>query len=220
VPSLFERFGAGYDSTFGYSVYGNPQLQPEHSLGVDGGLEQTFAHSRAKVSAAYFYTWLQNVIAFDSSFQYANTRGGISRGVELTAAAAPARSLSVSVAYTFVNALERAPVVGDTIQTFVIPRHQFSILATERITQRISLTFDALTSGNYLAPIFGETVTQVYRFDGLHRLNIGGSYRVPLAEYRALRFFARADNLLDQAYYESGFPTPGRTGKAGVQFEF
>jgi vitamin B12 transporter len=220
APSLYERFGAGYDSTFGYFVYGNPQLQPEHSLGVDGGLEQTFAHSRAKVSATYFYTVLQNVIEFGSSFQYANARGGISRGVELAATAAPARSLSVSAAYTFVNALERQPVVGDTIQTFVIPRHQFSILATERITPRISLTFDALTSGSYLAPIFGEIVTQVYRFDGLHRLNIGGSYRVPLAEYRALRFFARADNLLDQAYYESGFPTPGRTGRAGVQFEF
>ena len=85
---------------------------------------------------------------------------------------------------------------------------------------RMSLTFDALVSGSYLAPIFGETVTEVYRFEGLRRLNFGGSYRLPLAEYRALRFFARADNLLDQAYYESGFPTPGRTGRAGVEFEF
>jgi len=220
APSLFERFGAGYDPTFGYFVYGNPQLQPEHSLGVDGGLEQTFAHSRVKVSASYFYTWLQNVIAFDSSYQYANARGGISRGVELAAAAAPVRSLAVSAAYTFVNALERAPVVGDTIQTFVIPRNQFSILATERITPRIWVTLDALVSGSYLAPIFGDTLTQVYRFDGLHRLNLGGSYRLPLAEYRALRFFVRTENLLDQAYYESGFPTPGRTGRAGMQFEF
>jgi outer membrane receptor protein involved in Fe transport len=75
-------------------------------------------------------------------------------------------------------------------------------------------------SGSYLAPIYGETVTQVYRFDGLHRLHLGSSYRLPLDEYRALRFFVRADNLLDQAYYESGFPTPGRTGRVGVQFEF
>lgn len=220
APSLFERFGAGYDPTFGYFVYGNPRLQPEHSLGVDAGLEQTFAHARAKVSATYFYTWLQNVIAFDSSYQYANARGGISRGVELSAAVAPARSLSVSAAYTFVNALERAPVVGDTIQTFVIPRNQFTIMATERVTPRLSLTFDALASGSYLAPIFGDTVTQVYRFDGIRRLNFSGSYRLPLAESRALRFFVRAGNLLDQAYYESGFPTPGRTGKAGMQFEF
>jgi outer membrane receptor protein involved in Fe transport len=84
----------------------------------------------------------------------------------------------------------------------------------------MSLMFDALLSGSYLAPIYGETVTQVYRFDGLHRLNLGGSYRLPLAEYHALRFFARVENLLDQAYYESGFPTPGRTGRAGVQWEF
>jgi outer membrane receptor protein involved in Fe transport len=126
----------------------------------------------------------------------------------------------LSAAYTFVNALERSPVVGDTIQSFVIPRNQFSILATERVTTRMSLTFDALVSGSYLAPIFGETATQVYRFDGLRRLNVGGSYRLPLAEYHALRFFVRADNLLGQAYYESGFPTPGRTGRAGVEWAF
>jgi vitamin B12 transporter len=220
APSLFERFGAGFDPTFGYFVYGNPKLAPEHSLGLDAGVEQIFRGGRARISATYFYTWLQNVIAFDSSYQYANARGGISRGVELYAAASPVRSLTVSATYTFVNALERAPVIGDTIQTFVIPRNQFSILATERITPRLSMTFDALVSGSYLGPIFGETVTQVYRFDGLRRLNLGGSYRLPLAEYRALRFFVHADNLLDQAYYESGFPTPGRTGKAGVQFEF
>jgi iron complex outermembrane receptor protein len=220
APSLFERFGAGYDSTFGYFVYGTPQLAPEHSLSLDAGVEQTFARGRAKISATYFYTWLENVIEFDSSYHYANGRGGISRGVELAAAVSPIRSLTASAAYTFVNALERAPVVGDTIQSFVIPRNQFSILATERITARLEMTFDALASGSYLAPIFGETVTQVYRFGGLHRLDLGGSYRLPLAEYRALRFFVRVNNLLDQAYYESGFPAPGRTGKAGVQFEF
>jgi len=60
----------------------------------------------------------------------------------------------------------------------------------------------------------------VTSFDGLPRLHLGSSYRLPLAGYRALRFFVRADNLFDQAYYESGFPTRGRTGRVEVQFEF
>ena len=233
APSLFERFGAGYDPTFGYSVYGDPRLTPEHSLGLDAGVEQTLWHGRWKASATYFYTWLQNVITFDTSslinsdtdpfgrfIGYVNTRGGISRGVELASTVSPVGPLTIATSYTFANADERVPIVGDTIRTFVIPRNQFSILATGQVTKRLLVTLDALVSGNYLAPIYGEAATQVYRFDGRHNLGLGGSYRLPFSEHRAMRFFARMDNLLAQEYYEVGFPTPGRTGRAGAQFEW
>jgi len=132
----------------------------------------------------------------------------------------PVRSLSISTAYTFVNAIERIPLVGNTLQTFVIPRNQFSILATERVTSRLLLTFDTLVSGDYLWPVFGEVTTQVFRFNGIHKLNLGASYRVPFAESKAVRLFVRTENVLGQTYFESGFPTPGRTARGGMQFEF
>jgi vitamin B12 transporter len=232
-PSLYERFGTGFDPTFGYSVYGDPRLKPEHSLGGDAGVDQTLWHDRVKTSATYFYTALQNVITFDTSglinpltdpfgrsIGYINTQGGISRGVELSATLSPSRSLSISTAYTFVNAIERIPIVGDTLQTFVVPRNQFSILATDRVTSRLLLTFDTLATSDYLGPVYGEVTTQVFRFNGIHKLSLGASYRIPLAESRAVRFFVRVENLLDQTYFESGFPTPGRTGRGGMQFEF
>lgn len=230
APSLFERFGTGYDPVFGYSVYGDPLLQPEHSIEGDFGIDQSFWHDRLKTSAAYFYTSLQNVIVFDSLnsasdpfgryIGYINAQGGISRGVEFSAAASPTRTLNISTAYTFVDAIERTPIVGNTLQTFVVPRNQFSILATERATSRLLFTFDTLASSDYVAPIYGEVYTQVYRFHGIHRLNFGASYRLPLSEYKAVRFFARAQNLLGQTYFESGFPTPGRTAMAGMELEF
>lgn len=49
APSLYERFGTGFDPVFGYSVYGDPRLKPEHSLGLDGGLDQTFFNGRVKI---------------------------------------------------------------------------------------------------------------------------------------------------------------------------
>jgi outer membrane receptor protein involved in Fe transport len=169
---------------------------------------------------------LQNVITlqpgngpFRACIRYV-TRGVSCAASNLAAALAPACPLTISTAYTFVNAAERAPIVGDILQTFVIPKNHFSILASGQVTTHFLVTFESLLSGSYLAPNYGTTVTQVYRLDGLDRLNTGASYRIPIAEFRALRFFARAENLLDQAYFESGFPTPGRTGKAGAQFEF
>jgi vitamin B12 transporter len=230
APSLFERFGAGFDPVYGYSIYGDPRLTPEHSIGFDTGIDQTFFGGRLKASAGYFYTVLQNVITFDTinpatdpfgrSVGYFNTRGGISGGVETSAAVAPTRSLNVTAAYTYVNAMERTPIVSDVIRTFVVPRNQFSILATERATPRLLLTLNTLASSSYLAPVYGDVVTQVYRFAGIHRVDAGASYRMPLKEHQAIRLFVRAENLLNQTYFESGYLTPGRTGTAGVQYEF
>jgi len=77
-----------------------------------------------------------------------------------------------------------------------------------------------LQSSSYLAPIYGDTVTQTYRFNGIHKVNVGASYRIPIKEYEAMRFFVRADNIFNQTYFESGFLTAGRTAMGGMQFEF
>ena len=99
-------------------------------------------------------------------------------------------------------------------------RSQFSFLATERATSRLLLTADSRQSGNYLAPVYGSVLTQVYRFDGIHKINLGASYRLPLSEFHAVRFFIRAENIFNQTYFESGYPTPGRTAMGGMQFDF
>jgi iron complex outermembrane receptor protein len=232
-PSLYERFGAGFDPVYGYSVFGDPRLKPEHTTGFDAGFDQMLWQNRLQISSSYFYTWLQDVIYFDVSgildpstdpfgrfVGYRNTRGGISRGLETSAALAATRSLKVTTAYTFVNARERNPLVGDVLRSFVIPRNQFSVLVAEQPTPRLLLTFDSRVSDSYLAPVYGDTVSQSYRFGGIHKINAGASYRIPLNEYQAIRFFARAENVLNQTYYESGFLTPGRTARAGLQWEF
>jgi len=234
APSLYERFGAGFDSFFGYSVYGDPRLAPEHSISFDAGIDQSFAKGHVRASATYFYSRLQNVIAFANSligtdpfgrfFGYYNSKGGLSRGVETNLAVSPIAGVNLSASYTFVNAVERNPVVvgSDNLRTFVIPRNQFSATVTWRAGKRTMLTFDTLDASNYLAPVFSDATFQsrVYRFDGLHRINAGASYRLPMGEFRALRFFVRAENLLDQNYFENGFRTPGRTANGGIQYEF
>ncbi|HUB83634.1 MAG TPA: TonB-dependent receptor [Bryobacteraceae bacterium] len=233
APSLFERFGAGYDPVYGYSVYGDPRLTPEHSIGFDTGVDRMFFSGRLKASATYFYTALQNVINFDTSglinpatdpwgryIGYLNTRGGISRGVETSAALAPTRSLNITAAYSYIDAIERTPIVSNVLETFVVPKNQFSVVATARVTPRLLLIADTRQSSDYVAPVYGSLITQVYRFNGLHKVNLGASYQIPLSEFRAIRIFARAENVLNQTYFESGYPTPGRTAMGGMQFDF
>src|SRR4030095_6967287 len=63
APSLFERFGEGTIST-GPVRFGDPTPKAEQSISVDGGIDQRFASDKVLVSATYFYTRLQRVIAF------------------------------------------------------------------------------------------------------------------------------------------------------------
>jgi outer membrane cobalamin receptor len=234
APSLYERFGSSFDPLYGYSNYGDPRLGPEHSYTADGGVDQSFAQGRARLSATYFYTHLQDEIDFGPLPAtdpygriyggYFNSKGGLSRGVELSARLSPIHSMDVTAAYTYVNAIERTPIVGDVLRTFIIPRNQFSATVSQRLGKRVVLTFDTLEAGSYLAPMSPDYVTtfteRVYSFDGLRRVNAGASYRIPLAENRAIRFYVRGENLAGQNYYESGFRTPGRTGVGGLQWEF
>jgi vitamin B12 transporter len=229
TPSLYERFGASFDSFFGYSQFGDPQLKPERSISGDAGIDQTIGN-RMTLSATYFYTSLQQTIGFGSLtgadpfgrfFGYLNLHGGLSRGVEVSAKASVLRTLDVSAAYTYVDAREKTPLADDVLRRFVIPRHQFSLFAVKRMGRRWLMTFDTLQSGTYLAPILNSSYTQrVYAFDGVRRINAGVSYRISWKESGAMRVYVRGENLTGQDYYENGFRTPGRTGMAGVQLAF
>ncbi|HJT90027.1 MAG TPA: TonB-dependent receptor [Bryobacteraceae bacterium] len=235
APSLYERFGTYYDSFGGYSAFGDPRLQPEHLLSVDTGIDQSLAHGRARLSATYFYTQLQSVIIFDTSGLitpatdpfgrfggYRNTNGGLARGAELSASLSPLRTLNLQAAYTYTNARERTPLADGVIQSYATPAHQFSLIATERLTSRITFEFQMVDSSNYLYPMFDPITfaSRAFRFPGMWDGELGGSYRIPFADNRALRFFAKARNIFDQTYYEGGYRTPGATGTGGLQFEF
>ena len=234
VPSLYERFGTFY-SSFGYSAFGDPRLRPDRSIAVDGGVDQSLLKDRLRLSATYFYTRLQEVIVFDFSGAidpvtdpfgrfggYRNTLGGLARGLEVSATVAPVPSLDLRLAYTYTNSDQRQPLVENIIQSFIIPTHQFSLLATQRIGHRFFINFDLTTSSNYLAPIFDPNsfASLPYRFSGIGKADLGASYRLPFSDFKALRIYGKVDNLFNQQYYESGFRTPGAVGIGGIQFEF
>lgn len=229
-PSLFERFGTSFFSGF-FSPLGDPRLKPERSIAFDAGIDQSLSHNRVRLSATYFYTRLQEVIWFDFSglinpvtdpfgrfFGYLNTGGGLSRGIELSATSSPSRSLDLFLSYTYTNSDQRtAQVTGSgIISSLVIPDHQFSAVVTQRIGRRVFVNFDLLATSDYLAPIF----PRVYRFPNLVKADLGGSYEIPVSERTKLRFFGYIDNLFDRANFESGFQTPGRTGRGGASLSF
>jgi iron complex outermembrane receptor protein len=234
APSLYERFGSYYDSLYGYSFYGDPRLQPERSVSADGGFDQYLFRNRVRFGATYFYTQLQRVIAFDSTgvvnaasdpfgryMGYLNTAGGLSRGLEVSASGAVTRSLDLRASYTYTNAVNRQPLDG-VWQTYLVPRNMFTLLASERIGPRLTVTFDLVASDNYLYAVYDPaTYANIpFRFAGPKRAGLAANYRIPLSDTRAVRIFGKVENLFDQNYFEGGFRTPPILALGGLQFEF
>jgi vitamin B12 transporter len=230
APSLFERFGTSFFGGF-FSPLGDPRLRPERSIAFDAGIDQSLENNRLRLSATYFYTRLQEVIGFDFSgkinpqtdpfgrfFGYLNTGGGLARGLELSATASPTRMLDVAVSYTYTNSDQQTPQISGSgvISSLVIPDHQIAAVVTQRIGRRAFVNFDLTATSDYLAPVF----PRVYRFKSLIKADLGASYEFPLTERRRLRLFAYVDNLFDRDNFESGFRTPGRTGRGGASFTF
>jgi iron complex outermembrane receptor protein len=112
--------------------------------------------------------------------------------------------------------------VPGTLRTVGIPDHQFSFVATQRFGRRFLINFDFSTSSDYIGAVLNPATfsSRAYRFSGLAKADLGASYTLPLGETRSLRFFGYADNIFDRDHFESGFRTPGRTGRAGAMFVF
>lgn len=237
APSLYERFGSFY--FFGaFTFIGNPDLEPERSIGLDGGIDQSFYKDRLRLSATYFYTRIKNEIAYLptddlNGAAYYNADRRFSRGFETSAEAKPFDKTKIFASYTYTNSDERnfrrliflppATLTSTDQRTFGIPDHQFTFVLTQRIGKRLILNFDFLATSNYLAPIFSNTTftSVIYRFDGNRRGDLTGRYEIPVFKEK-MKFvvFGTVENLFDNQYFENGFRTAGINGRFGVGMNF
>lgn len=237
APSLYERFGTYFDGA-NFTAYGDPRLAPERAISIDGGIDQYFASEKIKISATYFYTRLQETIAFDSTgaivnpatdpygrFEgYYNTQGGLARGVEVSIETKlPGRTILRS-AYTYTNSRDRISEYSDGIlQTPQIIPQMFSAAIAKQFGKRWDAEIDCRVGSHYYYP-FGSNQYPYGSFPLVftapRQANLSIGYTVPISEAKRLRIYARMDNVNDQTYYEEGFLTPGFVARGGMQFFF
>ena len=229
APTLYERMGSSF-FWGAFSPLGDPQLRPERTVSFDFGFDQYFAGSRYRASATYFYTRLQEVIGYSGLVNdpygrwggYVNMGGGLARGAELVLEARPQRNLLLSSSYTYTNADERrSALIGGSLRSIRVFPHMFTLTATQQVTRRWQVTTDFLAASDYISgSFFVGSGSRPYEFPGPRKLDVATSYTVPVADTRSLRFYVRAENVLNQRYFEDGFRTPRAWASAGMKFLF
>ncbi|HVD77769.1 MAG TPA: TonB-dependent receptor [Vicinamibacteria bacterium] len=218
-PSFFQSFGVSFFAE------GNPNLKAERSRTFDLGIEQRLLGGRLRGEATAFQHDYLDQVAYHvvdfTTFQggYVNLGRTRARGVELSVEAAPAASIWLSAAYTFLDGTilvstdEFDPVVAVGRPLLRRPKHQASFGG--RFTRgRVGLGANLVAVGRRADSDFA----------GLGLLTNGGYVRLDVrARARlghGLEAFAVGENLLDRRYQEVlGYPALGRVVRAGLHFQ-
>jgi len=129
----------------------------------------------------------------------------------------PARSLSVSGSYTYTRATnDRDLDVRGVFDVYSVPRHTFTLVASQRIGERAAIALDVVGNSSYLTPFLLSG--RAYRYPAFTKSDLSGSYGVALGG-RA-RLYTRIENLFNQTYYDGGYFSPGTVFAAGLSFQY
>lgn len=212
APSNYELF----------SVYGNPDLEPETSVSADLGVAQSFGGGKGEASATVFWLEIEDLIQFetlsaDPFGRYVQTDGKTkSRGLELAAAWAFSDLFALRGGYTYTDAEQPD---GQPVNR--IPRHDLSLTATGAY-KRVSYDLGADFVWDYTDDSAVNWMTgEVIESKGWASDYVVVNARVAYAVTDAAEVYVRAENLFDEQYQTArGYGTSDRAFYAGVAARF
>ncbi len=220
-PTMLESFSV---SPF---FRGNPDLQPERSRSLEAGIDQRFAHDRAKVEVAWFDNRFRDIISLRTNpltfeGQYFNVGETHARGVELGFEAAPHPAVRTRGAYTLLDSSIVATTSPGNVLfapgrwAFRRPRHSGSFGATIQVA-RLTTDLNGVFVGRFIDSDFGL-------FDPSLTENPGHTTwdaRLSLRLTPRLSGILTIDNLRDADYSEPfGYQPLGRVVRVGARVTF
>ena len=192
---------------------GNPELDPEESIGWDVGVEQEVFGGLLKAGVTYFENEVEDLIEYISGQGYVNIEEAESWGIEAFIEVGPWRGLSGRITYPYTDTeddqgerLLRRPLnkVGASLSyRFLKERGRVGVHLLW-VDEREDLDWSVWPARRV-------------ELDDYTRVDLSASLKV----HRNLEVFARVENLLDEDYEEAyGYGTPGFSAYGGVKVVF
>jgi outer membrane receptor for ferrienterochelin and colicins len=222
APEFKDLYVAFGNRAAGYQVVGNPDLRPETSRSVNGGLEIDSPARRVRLSLAGFHHRIDDLI--DTlpagrdpvtgllTFRTANIGAARTQGVEAELALAPWEAIQGAVGYGWLDAVDRA--TGEPLPLrarHTIKTRAFAVVPGTRtgvaiLFRRLGRRAFADTSGDGRIDDFAPAVSLV-------------DARLVQPIRGGIELFVGAENLggASDARY---FPSPGRRVYAGATWRY
>lgn len=206
APTLYQLYGP-----FGL---GNKDLKPETARSYDIGIEQKLIGNTVSASATWFHRDTINQIDYDpGTFSYGNIDRARAEGVEVALNMRPSSTLTLSAAYSFIDAKNRARADVNFGNDLARRPHQ-SISASIDWKTPIGLGIGAtvLTVGDSF-----DDAANLNRLDGYTIVGLRADF--PIGDKFSI--YGRVDNLFDEKYtVVRGYSTPGRAAYGGIRLKF
>lgn len=189
---------------------GNPDLEPETSIGVDVGLEHDFRAANLRLGLTLFANRFEDLVDFDfDTFNHINRSEVESQGIELMLDWRPTAKLRVAGDITWQEVedqetglpLLRRPDRTGSLRVMLEPSSEVSLWLVVEGTARL--------------PDQQIPVPQLSEVAGYNLVHLAGSWSFhPHWQLRT-----RLDNLLDEDYETLiGFPGPDRSARLSLRF--
>lgn len=189
-PTLTELFG------FTGDFRGNPDLEPEQSMGWDIGVEQTFWNERVTGDVTYFSNRIEDII-IGSGRSVENLNGESElHGVEVTLTARPLDNLDIIGAYTYTDAED--PDGNELVRR---AEHIASLTVNYRFLEnRANLNLGVRYNGDQVDDAFDPVTFDrtLVELDSFTLVDINGAYQLN----DNFEIFGRIENLFDENYEE------------------
>ncbi|KAF0151860.1 MAG: TonB-dependent receptor [Ignavibacteria bacterium] len=207
APSLFNLFDP---------AFGNPNLKPEKSKGLDFGIEQYFGRQNYFIGFTYFNLNLTDMLGYDSNFRTINIAKAKTNGFEITCSAEPSSKLSLSANYTFTETKDESEKSIDFgKQLLRRPKHQFNLSSNIKLIEELNLNMALRYIGKREDKDFGAFPSKRVTMQGYLLVNFAASYQL----FNSFSLNARIENLFDKKYEEVLFyGTLGRSLYVGFNF--
>ncbi|MEW6652446.1 MAG: TonB-dependent receptor [Bacteroidota bacterium] len=189
-PSLFNLFDP---------AFGNPNLKPEKSNGLDFGIEQFFGRQNYFIGFTYFRMNLTDMLGYDSNFRTINIAKAKTNGLEITCAVEPTSKLSFSANYTFTETKDESEKSVDFgKQLLRRPKHQFNFNSNIKLIEKLNLNVALRYIGKREDKDFGVFPAKRVTMPDYLLVNFAAGYQL----FRELGINARIENLFDKKYEE------------------
>jgi vitamin B12 transporter len=228
---VFANLSSGYKTPGLYQLfsnYGNPDLQPESSINLEGGLQLFSKDGKASLRATYFNRTIDDVIGFSFNtatmqFRYINQDEQKDHGFELEGEWNLADKVKARLLYAYVDGKITTTAAGKDTSYFNLyrrPKSQLTASVGSQLTQAFYASVQVSAIGKNRDVTFPPPtyMQKEVTLDNYILLNIYAEYALLNSR---LKLFADLRNLTDAQYQEIyGYSTPGINVHGGIRFTF
>jgi len=203
APSLYYLFDPSY---------GNPDLNPEKSIGWD---EQYLWDSKLIIGATYFENYFKDLFGFDENFRTININKAETRGVEFYFILNLLKEISTKGNFTYTDSKDKSMNSPDKdLPLLRRPKIKASYEVNYSFNDKANINGEIIYAGERDDKDFSQFPVQRVKLKGYSIVNLAASYKI----FEFLQLYARVENLFDTDYEEVlGYATPGLSGYAGIK---